>query len=107
MIFVNYPFQINNPLATSDAAAIAHPIGPAKAKIASPAAIPPPPAAIAPPPSQAKAAFVAAAPLKDEIAVPVEATPNVVATPIAAVGPNATTATPSPAPAAPTLACFT
>ena len=99
-------FQNSNPVVISDAAAIAQPIGPAKAQIASPAAIPPPPAAIAPPPNHAKAAFVAAAPLKDEIAVPVDATPNVVAIPIAAVGPIVTTVTPRPAPTAPAPACL-
>lgn len=57
--------------------------------------------------SKAKAAFVAAAPLNVEIAVPVEATPKVVAIPIAAVGPIAATATPALTPAAPAPAFFT
>lgn len=46
-------------------------------RTALPAAIPPPPAAKEPPPNQAKVAFVAAAPLKEAIAVPVEAAPYV------------------------------
>ena len=50
---------------------------------------------------------MATAPLKVEMAVPVDATPKVVATPIATVGPIVTTATPSPAPAVPTPAFFT
>lgn len=58
-----------------------HPTGPARAKNAFPAAIPPPPAARAPPPSQANCALVAAAPDNADIAVPVDAVPNVVATP--------------------------
>ena len=100
-------FQKNSPLAIRETAAIAHPTGPASARKASPAAIPPPPTASAPPPSQANAAFVAAAPLNAEIAVPVDATPKVVATPIATVGPIVTTATPILAPAAPAPAFFT
>ena len=64
------------------------------AKKALPAAIPPPPAARLPPPNQANAALFAAAPVKLEIAVPVDATPKVVATPIAAVGPKVATVTP-------------
>ena len=86
------------------APAIDQPTGPAKASNALPAVIPPPPAARAPPPSQASAALVAAAPESVEIAAPVEAVPNVVATHIAAVGAmNATdapAARPAPAPAA-------
>ena len=93
-------FQNNNPLLIIAIPAIAHPIGPASASNALPAAIPPPPAAKAPPPNQANAALVAAAPLKAEIAVPVDATPNVVAIPIAAVGPRAATPTPKPTPPA-------
>ena len=46
-------------------------------------------------PNHASAALVAAAPLNVEIAVPVEAVPNVVAIAIAAEGPKA--ATPAPA----------
>ena len=42
-----------------------------------------------------------------EMAVPVDATPKVVATPIATVGPIVTTATPTPAPAAPAPAFLT
>ena len=90
-----------------DRPAIVQPTGPASARKVLPAAIPPPPAANAPPPNQAKAALVAAAPLKAEIAVPVDATPNVVAIPIAAVGPRVTTATPAPTPAAPCPAVLT
>ncbi len=75
---------------------IAQPTGPARARNALPAAIPPPPAASAPPPNQANAALVAAAPLNVDMAVPVEAIPNVVAIPIAAVGPRAATAIPAP-----------
>src|SRR5699024_9618523 len=65
---------------------------------AEPAAVPPPPAASAPPPNHANAALVAAAPLNVEIAVPVEAVPNVVAIAIAADGPNAATPTPAATP---------
>ena len=54
-----------------------------------------------PHPAHASAALVAAAPDSAEIAVPVDATPNVVATAIATVGPTAATATPAPAPATP------
>ena len=86
------------------APAIVQPIGPAMARSAFPATIPPPPAERAPPPSHASAAFVAAAPDSAEIAVPVDAVPNVVATHIAAVGAmNATdapAAIPAPAPPA-------
>ena len=89
------------PLATIETPAIVQPTGPASAKKALPAAIPPPPVAKAPPPNHASAAFVNAAPLKADIAVPVEAAPNVVAIPIAAVGPSAATATPAPTPATP------
>lgn len=78
--------------------AIPQPTGPAKAKKALPAAIPPPPAAIAPPPNQASAALVAAAPDNEAMAVPVDAVPNVVAIAIAAVGPNAATAPPTATP---------
>ena len=74
--------------------AIVQPTGPASARRAPPALIPPQPAAKAPPPSHANAALVAAAPDKVEIAVPVDATPKVVAIPIAAVGPIVATATP-------------
>lgn len=63
----------------------------------------PPPAAAAPPPSHAKAALVAAAPDNVDIAVPVEAVPNVVATHIAALGAKLATAIP-PATPAPTPA---
>ena len=45
-------------------------------KIVVPKAIPPPPAASEPPPRAARVALVAAAPLKAEIAVPVEAVPR-------------------------------
>lgn len=90
-------------VATSDAPAMPHPIGPARARRAFPAAIPP---AATPPPNQASAAFVAAAPDKAEIAVPVEAVPNVVATHIAAVGPIAAIAPPAPTPAAAPTAPF-
>ena len=89
------------PLATIETPAIAQPTGPASPKNTLPAAMPPPPAAKAPPPNHANAAFVAAAPLKADMAVPVEATPNIVAIPIAALDPRATTATPAPMPAAP------
>src|SRR5699024_11254697 len=84
---------------------IDHPIGPLKANNAEPAAVPPPPATKAPPPNHAKAALVAAAPLKADIAVPVEAVPNVVAIAIAADGPNAATPTPAttPPPALPAV----
>ena len=103
------PLVLKNirPLAIIDRPAIVQPIGPASARKALPAAIPPPPAAKAPPPNQAKAALVAAAPLKAEMAVPVDATPKVVATPIATVGPRVTTATPAPTPAAPCPAALT
>ena len=53
----------------------------------------------APPPSQAMAALDAAAPLKAEIAVPVEAVPKVVATHIAAVGAVLATKPPAVKPA--------
>lgn len=56
-------------------------------KIVVPNAIPPPPAANEPPPRAAKVAFVAAIPLKEEIAVPVEAEPRVITT--AVVAPDA------------------
>ena len=72
-----------------------------------PAVIPPPPAMRVPPPSHARAALVAAAPDRLAMAVPVDATPKVVATPIATVGPLVATATPgapSDAPAAEPLA---
>ena len=90
-------------VATSDAPAMPHPIGPARARRAFPAAIPP---AATPPPNQASAALVAAAPDRAEIAVPVEAVPNVVATHIAAVGPIAAIAPPAPTPAAAPTAPF-
>ena len=90
-----------------------HPTGPAKPRNAVPTDMPPPPAANAPPPSQARAALFAAAPDNAEMAVPVEATPKVVATPIAAVGPMVATAIPkalrvAPAPDPPSaaFACF-
>ncbi|HEY1016757.1 MAG TPA: hypothetical protein VGE07_28855, partial [Herpetosiphonaceae bacterium] len=41
-----------------------------------PSAMPPPPAASAPPPSQAMVALLAAAPLSEAMAVPVEAAPS-------------------------------
>lgn len=47
-------------------------------KIVAPNAVPPPLAASEPPPRAARVAFVAAAPLKVEIAVPVEAVPRAV-----------------------------
>ena len=83
--------------------AMPQPIGPAKASKACPPAMPRPPLANVPPPSQARAALVAAAPDKAEIAVPVDAVPKVVATHIAAVGAKAVTAAPAatPAPAVP------
>ena len=68
------------------APAILQPIGPVIARNACPAATTPPPADSAPPPIHARAALVAAAPDSDEIAVPVEAVPNVVAIHIAALG---------------------
>ncbi|OUS68704.1 hypothetical protein B1748_33155 [Paenibacillus sp. MY03] len=77
------------------------PTGPASARKVEPAVMPPPPATTAPPPSHANAAFVAAAPLNAEMAVPVEAVPKVMATAIAAVGPNAATPAPAATPAAP------
>ena len=101
-MFIIIPLAVKSVIAVP----IAHPTGPARARKALPAAIPPPPTASAPPPSQAKAAFVAAAPLSAEIAVPVDATPNVVAIPIAVAGPSATTATPTPTPAAPAPTFF-
>ena len=92
------------------APAIPHPIGPASARIAAPAAVPPPPAASAPPPNHAKAAFVAAAPDNAEIAVPVEAVPNVVAIHIATLGAKDATAapprTPEPIPIAAAFLSF-
>ena len=100
-------FQKDNPLANKKTPAIDHPTGPAIARKAFPAAIPPPPATSDPPPSHANAALVAAAPLKVEMAVPVDATPKVVAIPIATVGPIVTTATPIPAPAAAAPVFFT
>ena len=100
-------FQNIKPLVTIATPAIAQPTGPARARKAFPAVMPPPPAASAPPPSHANAAFVAAAPLNEEMAVPVEATPKVVAIPIAAVGPSITTATPAPKLAALAPAFFT
>ena len=77
------------------------PTGPARARRAFPAAMPPPPAARAPPPSQARAALVAAAPDRAEMAVPVEAVPKVVATAMATDGPKAASPTPAVAPAKP------
>ena len=91
----------NTPVPKPATPATAHPTGDINASKVPPVAMPPPPAAIAPPPSHARAALVAAAPDKAEIAVPVEAVPNVVATAIAAVGPNAATPTPAVTPAAP------
>ena len=85
------------------APATPHPMGPAIARKALPAAIAPPPAANAPPPSQAIAAFVAAAPDSVEIAAPVEAVPKVVAPHMAADGAMLATAMPA-APPAPALA---
>ena len=88
------------------APAIPQPIGPARAKSALPAATPPPPAERAPPPSQARAALLAAAPERVEMAVPVEAVPNVVATHIAALGVKAATAAPPATPALALIADF-
>lgn len=68
-------------------------------RTAVPAAIPPPPAARAPPPSHAVAAFVAAAPDRVLMAVPVEAVPSDVAIPIAAVWPPIAVAAPAVIPA--------
>ena len=63
-----------------------------------PSAIPPPPAAMAPPPKAARVAFVAATPLKDAMAVPVDAVPNAitadVVAPAAANPPNVPAAAP-------------
>ena len=95
------------PLTANATPAIVHPTGPARPNKASPAVIPPPPAISVPPPSHANAALVAAAPLNVEMAVPVEATPKVVAIPIAAVGPIVATATPALTPAAPAPAFLT
>ena len=95
---------IDNPLNNIPVPPIAHPIGPESAKSAVPAAVPPPPAANAPPPNHASAALVAAAPDKVEMAVPVEAVPNVVATAIAALGAKPATVVPA---ATPTAAVFT
>ena len=97
-LFANRAIDANNV-----APPIVQPTGPAIAKNAVPDAIPPPPAAAAPPPSHAKAALVAAAPDSVDIAVPVEAVPNVVATHIAALGAKLATAIP-PATPAPTPA---
>ena len=72
-----------------------------------PAAMPPPPAESAPPPSHARAAFCATAPDSADMAVPVDAVPNVVATHIAALGASAATAAPVPIPAAPPIPVFT
>ena len=77
------------------------PTGPASARRAFPAAMPPPPAARAPPPSHARAALVAAAPDRAEMAVPVDAVPKVVATAMATDGPKAASPTPAVAPAKP------
>lgn len=72
-------------------------VGPATKppKTAVPPAMPSPPEASEPPPKKASVAFVAAAPLRELIAVPVEATANVEA---ALYAPNAANAPPvSPA----------
>ena len=84
----------------TDVPAMPQPMGPAKANNAWPPATPAPPALSAPPPSQASAAFVATAPDRLEIAVPVEAVPKVVATHIIAVGAMLATAAPPATPAA-------
>ena len=98
-------FLVNSAMdARRVAPATVQPMGPARASSAVPAAVPPPPAAMAPPPSQARAALVATAPERVEIAVPVDAVPKVVATHNAAVGAMLATAAPAvnpaPAPAA-------
>ena len=82
------------------APATVQPTGPANARNALPPAMPVPPAARAPPPSHASAALVAAAPDKVEIAAPVDAVPNVVATHIAAEGARLATAIPAVTPEA-------
>ncbi|PHM11266.1 hypothetical protein CK516_03525 [Nostoc sp. 'Peltigera malacea cyanobiont' DB3992] len=63
--------------------------------------MPVPPAVRAPPPNKAKAALVAAAPEREDIATPVDAVPKVVANAIAAVGPRKASPAPAtnPAPA--------
>ncbi|WP_336789598.1 hypothetical protein [Gordonia malaquae] len=87
--FSNF-FFVNNAIdVKSVAPATVQPIGPASASSVVPAAVPPPPAEIAPPPSQASAAFDATAPDSEEMAVPVDAVPKVVAIHIAAEGGDA------------------
>lgn len=82
----------------SVAPAMPQPMGPARASRALPPAVPAPPAATAPPPSHASAACDAAAPDRVEIAVPVDAVPNVVAIHIAADGAMLATAAPAAIP---------
>ena len=65
-----------------------------------PPAIPSPPAAREPPPKKASVAFVAAAPLSAEIAVPVEAKASACAAPYAPKAANAPPAVPATAPPA-------
>ena len=78
-----------------------------------PSAIPPPPAASAPPPKAASVALVAATPVRDAIAVPVDAVPNAitaaVVAPAAAKPPAVPTAAPPRPPSstpAPMETCF-
>ena len=63
------PVKITPKVGRADIPAIPHPIGPANNNKLSPAAMPPPPTVRAPPPNHASAAFVAAAPLNEDIAV--------------------------------------
>ena len=86
---------ILTPAATAPLIPIAIPTGPASARSACPPTTPAPPTVNAPPPSHASAAFAAAAPLRELIAAPVDAVPNVVAAANATLGPSS--ATPAPA----------
>ena len=70
-------------------------------KAAAPAAIPPPPVASVPPPSNAKVALVAATPLNDAIAVPVEAVPKAITAAVVAPAAAKPPAAPKPAPPSP------
>ena len=77
-------------------------------KTADPKAIPPPPAASAPPPKAANVALVAATPLREAIAVPVDAVPKAMTAAVvapaaakppavpAAAPPNPPSSTPAP-----------
>ena len=100
-VFFRFALRVSAMVPVTATPVSVHPIGPARARNAVPAATPPPPAANAPPPSHASAALVAAAPDSEATVAPVLATPKVVATAIAAVGPKAATATPAPAAVAP------